>query len=83
MEESGSFVIDKYVGRDTNFHVFAINRELGFLKSINVGDSRGQQYRGIQDALASYHIFSVYSVPFEGVSKATDQDLRHCQTWFY
>eukprot|EP00095_Tigriopus_kingsejongensis_P007044 maker-scaffold146_size311726-snap-gene-1.20 protein:Tk07044 transcript:maker-scaffold146_size311726-snap-gene-1.20-mRNA-1 annotation:"epithelial chloride channel" len=64
-EESGSFVIDKYVGRDTQFNVFATNREEGFLKSISVIDRRGQQYRGIHDTLAAFRTLSVYKVPFE------------------
>ena len=65
LEETGSFVIDKYAGHDTNFNVFAINRESGFLRSISVGDRRGKLFRGIQDEMAAYHILSVYGVPFE------------------
>ena len=60
-------MIDKYVGRDTHFDVFAVNRESGFLKSIVVQDRRGDPYRGIHDAMASYNILSVYQVPFHSV----------------
>ncbi len=70
LEESGSFVIDKYAGRDTDFSVFALlDREYGFLKSVSVRDRRGKQYRGIHDGLSAYHILSVHRVPFEPVRK--------------
>ena len=60
-------MIDKYIGNETEFNVFAINRENGFLKSIAVSDKRGAQYRNIHDYMTQYHILSVYEVPFDKV----------------
>ncbi|TRY76241.1 hypothetical protein TCAL_07999 [Tigriopus californicus] len=64
-EETGSFVIDKYVGRDTQFKVFAANEGEGFVKSITIIDRQGQQYGGLHDTLAAFRTFSVYRVPYE------------------
>ena len=68
LEETGSFVIDKYVGRDTAFDVFTMNKDHGFIKSITVQDRRGRQYREIVYEMANYHIISAYRVPFQEVS---------------
>ncbi len=65
LEESGSFVIDKYAGRDTDFSVFALlDREYGFPKSVSVRDRRGQQYRSIPAGPSAYHTLSVQRLPF-------------------
>lgn len=65
--EQGSFVVDKYIGRDTRFHVFGPHRESGFLRSITVQDHKGHQYRGIAENLHYYNIFSSFNVPFQEV----------------
>jgi hypothetical protein len=69
LEETGSFVIDKYVGRDTDFDVFTLNKDHGFIKSITVADRRGRQYRDVFYDKANYHIIQAYRVPFQEVSR--------------
>ena len=73
LEEAGSFVIDKYVGRDTAFDVFTMNKDHGFIKSITVQDRRGRQYREIVYEMAPYHIYSAYRVPFQEVSERASE----------
>ena len=71
-EESGSFVMDKYIGQKTSFNCFALypgNTENGYVKSITLEDRKGNRFKSIVDSMAFYHILSLYNVPFESVSR--------------
>ncbi len=56
MEESGSFVMDKFIGRDTDFSVFTLSHPDTYLKSFVVRDRRGGQFPGIQGTRAAFKI---------------------------
>ncbi len=71
MEETGSFVIDKYAGRDTNFDIFTLDRDHGFIKSVTVQDRRGRQYREILYDKANFYLIQAYRVPFQEVRTLT------------
>jgi hypothetical protein len=69
-EETGSFVMDKYIGQKTAFNCFALypgNSENGYVKSITLEDRKGNRFKSIVDSMAFYHILSLYNVPFESV----------------
>lgn len=67
-EHVGSFVVDEWTsGANTHFNAFALvgsHSDNGFIKAMAVKDMRGNQYSGVTDYLANYHVFSVYNVPF-------------------
>jgi hypothetical protein len=73
-EESGSFVIDKYIGQKTSFSCFALypgNAESGYVKSIMIEDRKGNRFKSIVDSMSAYHLLSLYNVPFESVRQNT------------
>ena len=58
LEEAGSFVIDKYVGRDTRFDVLTMNKDHGFIKSITVQVINKYFLINIKCLIDYYHLFA-------------------------
>ena len=68
--ERGHFIIDKYAGgAATEFNVFALKPYNNFLKSMELQDKRGNTFSSMMDSMAGFHIFSIYNVPYQSVSK--------------
>ena len=66
-ENRGHFTLDKFSGGETEFNVFAVNPFENYLKSMTLQDRRGNLFSDIMDNLATFHIFSIYNVPFKSV----------------
>ena len=69
-ENRGHFTLDKFSGGETEFNVFAVNPFENYLKSMTLQDRRGNLFSDIMDNLATFHIFSIYNVPFKSVSSS-------------
>jgi hypothetical protein len=68
-QEQDSFVVDKYSGGATDFNVFSLSSSSeNYLKGMSLQDRRGNTYSDIMETLQSYHIFSIFNVPFKSVS---------------
>jgi hypothetical protein len=68
-QEQDSFVMDKYSGGATDFNVFSLSSSSeNYLKGMSLQDRRGNTYSDIMETLQSYHIFSIFNVPFKSVS---------------
>ena len=64
--ETGSFVIDQHTGQKAEFQLYTMGStsDNGFIRTINIKDTRGNSYSQIYDRLP-YHYLSVYQVPFD------------------
>ncbi|XP_040572453.1 calcium-activated chloride channel regulator 1 [Lepeophtheirus salmonis] len=65
--ESGSFVIDKFIGNATSFSVFAMHpaySKNGHIKSISIQDRRGDISKTLADDQESFNILSLHNVHF-------------------
>jgi hypothetical protein len=68
--DDGSFVVDTYANKDTQLEIFAVSHSYGFLKNVEVRDSRGHKYERYTDGeLAGYKFLRVSDVPFDLVSE--------------
>jgi hypothetical protein len=67
-EEAGdSFLLDRYLGSDTELAVYFAEVAESYIKSILLRSRRGSTFTTISDTRASLHYVTMYGVPFDAV----------------